>query len=232
MTNEPLADVRDMYMAHIMFRREIGLAPALVRDVADGDTERAATVADHLRIVDNSLHHHHVAEDKHLWPRMVERAGAEAEPVVRAMEEQHGAIDTLLDEVRTGLARWRGTAYAAQGEVLADALARLHGRLVEHLATEEDLALPLIQKHVTAAEWGQMLADSAGDVVPEQIPLIFGMMAYEADPDTVRDIIAQMPPELGGAIGDVAAGAYAVHAQQVYGTATPARIGARDEVAR
>jgi hypothetical protein len=37
------------------------------------------------------------------------------------------------------------------------------------------------------------------------MPLIFGMMAHEADPDVVRDIIAQMPPEVSGIIGDLAA---------------------------
>ncbi|MFE1961308.1 hemerythrin domain-containing protein [Streptomyces sp. NPDC059479] len=231
MTNEPLADVRDMYMAHTMFRREIGLAPALIRDVAGGDVKRASTVADHLQVVDNSLHHHHVAEDKHIWPRLVERVGEQAQPVVEVMEEQHGAIGALLDEARAGLALWRGTADAAQGEALADAMARLHGALVEHLAVEEDLALPLIEKHITSAEWGQMLADSAGDVAPEQVPLIFGMMVYEADPDTVRDIIAQMPPEVSSVIGDLAPQSYAAHAQLVYGTATPARIGARGAVA-
>ena len=225
MTNEPLADVRDMYMAHTMFRREIGLAPALIRGVADGDVARAAVVADHLQIVDNSLHHHHTAEDTHVWHRLVERAGDEAEPVVRVMEEQHGAIDKLLTEVRTGLAEWRATADATEGTALAGRTAELHERLVEHLAVEEERALPLIERHITAAEWAQMIADGAGDVDPAQIPLIFGMMAYEAEPDTVRDIIAQMPPEVRGVIGDLATQAYAAHAQHVYGTATPARIG-------
>ncbi|WP_460063842.1 hemerythrin domain-containing protein [Streptomyces sp. YKOK-I1] len=232
MNNEPLADVRDMYMSHTMFRREIGLAPALIRGVADGDVARAGVVADHLRIVDNGLHHHHVAEDKHLWPRLLERNAADAEPVVQVMEEQHDVVDKLLDEVRVGLAQWRGTADAAQGQALAATTALLADRLAEHLAAEEDLAVPLLAKHVTAAEWGQMIADSAGDVAPEQMPLIFGMMAYEADPSTVRDIIAQMPPEISGVIGDLAAQAYAAHAEQVYGTATPERIGTRDGAAR
>ena len=229
MSNEPLADVRDMYMAHTMFRREFGLAPALVRGVADGDLQRAAVVADHLRIVDNGLHHHHAAEDKHLWPRLLERSGADAEPVVdivRVMEEQHDGVDKLLDELRTGLARWRGTADAARREELADTAERLADLLVKHLTAEEELALPLIAKHVTAAEWGAMIADGAGDVAPEQMPLIFGMMTYEAEPDVVRDIIAQMPPEVSGVIGDLAAQAFAAHAQLVYGTATPERIGA------
>ena len=219
MSNEPLADVRDMYMAHSMFRREIGHAPALIRGVEPGDVERAAIVADHLAIVDNSLHHHHTAEDRHLWPRLTERAGAEAEPVVQVMEAQHGVIDKLLDELRTGLADWRGTAAPALGTSLADTATELHERLVEHLATEEDRALPLIERHITATEWGQMIADGAGDVDPAQIPLIFGMMAHDADPDTVRDVIAQMPPEVGGVIGDLATQAYAEHVRKVYGVA-------------
>jgi len=142
------------------------------------------------------------------------------------MEDQHGAIDKLLDEVQGGLAQWRASADAAQGAALAATATALYERLVEHLATEEARALPLIERHITAAAWGQMIADGAGDAVPEQIPLIFGMMAYEADPDTVRDIIAQMPPEVSGVIGGLAAQAYAAHAERVYGTPTPQRIGA------
>ncbi|MEV6643543.1 hypothetical protein [Amycolatopsis sp. NPDC051371] len=117
------------------------------------------------------------------------------------------------------------------GAALAEAVSRLHWLLVEHLATEEDLALPLIEKHITAAEWGGMIADSAGDITPEQMPLIFGMMVYEADPETVRDIIAQMPPEVSGVLGGLAPQSYAAHAERVYGTATPARIGTRDGAA-
>jgi hemerythrin-like domain-containing protein len=226
MTNEPLADVRDMYLAHTMFRRELGLAPALIRGVADGDVERAAVVAEHVRLVDTVLHHHHEAEDEHLWHRLLDRAGAEAEPVVKVMEEQHGAIDELLGEVRDGLTPWRESADPVRGEALAEAVTLLHARLVEHLAVEEEKALPMIERHITAAEWGRMIAAGAADVDPARMPLMFGLMAYEGDPGTVRDIIASMPPEVSAVIGDLAAQAFAAHAERVHGTATPARIGA------
>ncbi len=225
MTDEPLADVRDMYMAHTMFRRELGLAPALIRGVAAGDLERATIVADHLDLVDTVLHHHHEAEDAHLWARLTERAGEAAEPVVQAMEQQHSALDELLSEVRAGLVPWRETADPTRGAALADVVTRLHERLVDHLAVEEEQALPLIEKHITAAEWGQMIAAGAGDVDPAQMPLIFGLMAYEAEPGTVRDVVAAMPPEVGAVIGDLAAQAFAAHSQRVHGTATPERIG-------
>lgn len=225
MSNEPLADVRDMYLAHIMFRRETGLGAELIRGVADGDLERAAIVADHLLLVDSVLEHHHVAEDKHIWPRLLERAGGEVEDVVRVMEEQHGEIDTLVEQLRTGLADWRGSANPGRGAALADTVDRLHERLVVHLDTEEGRAVPLIERHVTAAEWGAMISDGAEDVDPAMMPLMFGLMAYEGDPDTVRDIIAGMPPEVSAVIGDLADQAYAEYALRVHGTATPARIG-------
>jgi len=225
MNSEPLADVRDMYMAHTMFRREIGLASGLIRGVAAGDRERATVVAEHLELVLVILDHHHRGEDQHLWPRLVERAGAAS--VVQTMESQHSDIDTLVHRLLTGLAGWRAAAGAAEGAELAEVATMLFELLDEHLKTEEQQALPLIEQHVTAAEWGRMVAEGAAGIPPEQIPLIFGLMAYEGDPETVKEVIATMPPEAGSVIGDLAAQTFAEHAQRVYGTSTPARVGTR-----
>ena len=52
-------DTRDMVVVHTAFRREFGLAPALVRGVAPGDQRRADVVADHLEMLTAMLHHHH-----------------------------------------------------------------------------------------------------------------------------------------------------------------------------
>jgi hypothetical protein len=45
---EPLADARDMFAVHTMFRREFGMSLDLVRGVMAGDAQRAAAVADHI----------------------------------------------------------------------------------------------------------------------------------------------------------------------------------------
>ena len=227
MSDEPLADVRDMYLAHIMFRREIGLGAGLILGVAAHDVERAAIVADHLQLVEGVLEHHHQAEDKHIWPRLLDRAGGDVDDVVRVMQQQHGQIDTLVEELRAGLADWRGSADPDRGAALATTVGQLSERLAEHLDTEEARAIPLIEQHITAAEWAGMIADGAEDVDPALMPLMFGLMAYEGDPDTVRDIIAGLPPEVGSVIGDLAGQAFAEHAHRVYGTSTPERIGSR-----
>ncbi|MFI5706541.1 hemerythrin domain-containing protein [Kribbella sp. NPDC051620] len=221
MPSEALADVRDMYMAHTMFTREFGLAPDLITGVAAGDTARAAIVADHIELIDAVLHHHHSAEDDHLWHRLLERAGTDAADIVSTMEAQHHDIDVLLTAMRDQLKPWRDCADPAEGSAIAGTIGTLNKHLTEHLAVEEKYALPLIEKHITAAEWGQMVASGAADVPPEQMPLMFGLMAYEADPGTLRDIIATLPPEVSAVIGDLAAQAFADYAVRVHGTPTP-----------
>jgi hypothetical protein len=44
--NEPMADMRDMYIARTTMRREFRLLPQAVRHVAPGDTRSAAVAAD------------------------------------------------------------------------------------------------------------------------------------------------------------------------------------------
>ena len=48
---ERLTDVSDMYVVHRVFRREFVLIPQLVRQVAAGDTARAAVVGEHARLI-------------------------------------------------------------------------------------------------------------------------------------------------------------------------------------
>lgn len=225
MSIEQQADIREMYMAHAMFRREIGLLPGLIRGVGAEETDRAGIVADHFALVRGALHHHHHAEDTHLWPRLLTRSPQAAGPVVQVMESQHEELDTVLAEITAGLAGWRETAAPGQSAAIADAVDRLSRLLTEHLAAEEERALPLIGQHITATEWGEMVAESAADVTPEQMTLFLGLMIYEGDPDVVREIIEHMPPEVRPVIAGLATEAFARHSELVHGTPTPAKIG-------
>lgn len=221
--NEPMADVRDMYMAHTMLRREFRLLPRLVRDVAPGDVERAETVGAHAEQVCFLLHLHHEGEDLLLWPRLVERAGDRATAIVPTMEEQHAAIEETYEEVTGLLPRWRATA--EHGGRLAAALDRLLPALLEHLALEEKEVLPLAEQYVTAAEWRQLGEHGMARTPQEVLPLSLGMAMYEADPEVVEALLAELPEAHRSALTDAAERAYAAHAERVYGTGTPPRIG-------
>lgn len=226
MGNQAYADVREMYMAHTMFRREFGLLPALIGGVRAGDAARAGVVAQHFELIRTVLHHHHDAEDAYLWPRVLSRAPEpDGSVVATTMEAQHGELDKVIDELTAGLRGWTERADPAQGAALTETAARLVGLLAEHLAAEEEQALPLVARYVTAAEWGEMVTAGAAGVAPEQIPLIFGLMMYEGDPEVIGEAVAHMPPEVAAVLPGLAADAFARHAELVHGTPAPAKSG-------
>jgi hemerythrin-like domain-containing protein len=212
----PYAETHDMYTVHTMFRREYALLPNLVRSVAAKDEERAKVVADHVRLVNLILHHHHSAEDAALWPALLKRAPREIDSVIHLLEGQHDGLDDLLDEVSTRLDGWTDGADSADGEALAAVLQQLAAVLYEHMGLEEKLALPLVERHIFAAEWEAMVAAGAADVPPEVGPLLVGMLMYEGGLEIV-------PPEMRGVLGEIAPTAYAGYCERLHGTPTPPR---------
>ncbi|MFD5426221.1 hemerythrin domain-containing protein [Streptomyces sp. NPDC127084] len=221
--SEPMADVRDMYMAHRMFRREFRLLPQLVRDVRPGDTERAAIVADHADKICAILDAHHEGEDAVVWPLLLARGGERSETIVPVMEEQHHGIHEALTTVALLFPAWRATAQ--RGEELASATDVLVDRLVEHMAMEETEILPLAEQYVTAAEWAVFGEHAFSSLPKKTLALGFGMVMYEGDAEVIKEVLANAPfvprlvmPRLGPRL-------YASHATRVHGTATPPRLG-------
>lgn len=212
----PYADTRDMHTVHAMFRREYALLPGRVRAVAAADEERAKVVAEHVRLLNLILHHHHSAEDATLWPLLLKRAPREVDPVVHLLAGQHDVLDLLLAELNLRLDIWLNGADVADGEAVAVELQRLAAALYEHMGLEEQLALPLVERHVFAAEWEQMVADGAAAIPPEIGPLMVGMLMYEGGLDVV-------PPELRDVLAELAPKTYADYCERVHGTPTPPR---------
>jgi hemerythrin-like domain-containing protein len=213
-----------MFAVHTMLRREFGLMPGLVRAVAAGDEQRTMLVADHVALVTKVLDVHHSGEDKHIWPRLRKRGTGEIAPIVGVMEEQHGAIHHGLLQTTAAVASWRASASAQTRDALAGAVDQFLPVMKEHLALEEERVVPLIEKYVTAGEYALLPQEANAEVPQDQLPTIFGMLMYEADPVVIDTIVAEMPAEIQPVIKDAAAQAYGAYAQQLYGTATPARV--------
>ncbi|RKR89640.1 hemerythrin-like domain-containing protein [Micromonospora pisi] len=220
----PMADSRDMYMVHTVFRREFGAAPQVIRNVADGDVKRARLVADHVELLTFLLNTHHKGEDDLVWPKLLERGATEIAPMVETMERQHEAIHGPLDEVDAKLGQWRRTADAIERDALAAAVERLIPPLLEHLATEEANLLSLIDKHLTAAEWAEVAAASMGKLPKGKLPLSFGMALYEAEPEHVQVLKEAVPTPVWFVFSRLGPRAYANHSRRIHGTATPARF--------
>jgi hemerythrin-like domain-containing protein len=227
MTTEPATtepggvDTRDMIVVHTAFRREYRLAPALVRSVAPGDVTRANQVGDHLQLLNEMLHHHHSGEDRLLWPRLLQRAPAELAPTVTLMEQQHHQIHDAMEDAGAATARWRDGAATADRDQLAESLERLHAALTEHLAAEEEHVLPLASRCLTAAEWAQLGQEGMGSLPRNRLPLVFGMLMYEGDPQVIALMLSHAPRLPRLVMPHLAPRAFGRYARRVHGTATP-----------
>jgi len=222
---QPAADSRDMYAVHRVFRREFTNLPALIEAVTDGDTRRAAVVADHLEFLVTFLHHHHQGEDELVWPKLLTRGTTEISPLVHTMESQHHALEGTLNSLTEAASRWRPTASAADRDDLARCARNLVTVLFEHLELEEAEVLKLIDTYLTAAEWNQASEHTMKALPPNKLPLAFGMAIYEADQET-RDIMQSTIPAVPWFVfSALGPGAYKRYAKRVYGTATPAPYG-------
>jgi hemerythrin-like domain-containing protein len=222
--SEPRADVRDMFAAHSIFRREFGLMPGLVRAVAAGDKWRSVLVADHIALVSSILDHHHGGEDEHIWPRLRERCPGDCAALVDVMEQQHHAIHDALLQVTQARQAWRDSGSAQARQALADAIDRLLPALREHLAVEEERVVPLIETYLTQAEYARLAHEGAAGIPADKLPVAFGMFMYEADPAAVDLAIADMPAEVQPVIRHLAPMAYAAYAEELYGTPAPPRV--------
>lgn len=210
-----------MEMVHKMFRREFGLVPGLLRGLADPG--RARIIARHLDGITTTLHHHHHTEDQSLWPLLVHRAGMAAAAPVESMEAQHAQLADAVNSLQT---RVHGSIAAPAPdavETLAKDAQQLVWLLNEHLRAEEEQLVPLMERHITAAENQEIVAKGGALSDPESLPLVFGMMMYEADPEIIGRAVASMPVSVREAIRPLAQEAFAAHSRVIHGTPTPPR---------
>jgi hypothetical protein len=217
-----MADSRDMIGAHLCFRREFGALPRAVRRAAGPDT---GVVAEHAEFLVNLMHHHHRGEDTGVWPRLQERCPSDVRPIVDVMESQHAGLDTALEEIRAAARQLTNGGSAENRESLASAAERLIPALTEHLDLEEAEVLPLIDRYLTDEEWKAGVQSEAATIPKSRLPLVFGMMLYDAD-DVIRAAMkANVPRGMWSVYSRVARRAYEKHAQQVFGTSSPAHVG-------
>jgi hemerythrin-like domain-containing protein len=185
-------DTHDMIVVHRVFRRETRLLPALIRAVRPGDTPRATLVAEHYRGYALGLHHHHTAEDDLIWPLLLSRVDLQAELVLR-MEEQHQRVAAGLEAIAALVPEWERTASPAAGETIAAALQEHRAALLEHLDDEETHLLPMIEDHLSTAEYGRLNERFAAETPKDKLLFFLGALLEEATPEEAATVMRNLP---------------------------------------
>jgi hypothetical protein len=131
-----LDGLRDTYAVHTLFRRELGLAPGLVRDITGEDAARTRLVCEHLDLVITFLTGYH--ESRHDCGCL---SHEDPGHVTRPAEGEHARLHQVLDHVTTLMRAWRASAAALDAKPLAIALEQLALLLNDYMARREEAIL-------------------------------------------------------------------------------------------
>jgi hemerythrin-like domain-containing protein len=185
-------DTEEMLLIHRVIRRELGLAPRLVRGAA-GDPARSQRVSAHLTEMLYFLHTHHSGEDELLWPVLRPRAALEQDLIDR-MEAQHEQVAAAITAIEADLPGWTVSADRETGERIAAAIEAMTAVLRGHLAEEEERILPLVSELFSQAEWDKLGEHGFGSVPPRRRLVVLGAILDEATPQERSRFMQKVPP--------------------------------------
>lgn len=149
------ADTTMMRIVHDAIRRDLARAEAVLAEPRRARDEQVRAIGAHLAWMMRFLHAHHASEDNGLYPLVRERAGAAADvrEVLDRMSRSHDAIATAIDQVETAATALVTDASDDAVQRTRVALELLGAVLLPHLREEEDDAMPIVSRLITAAEW-------------------------------------------------------------------------------
>ncbi|GAA3229157.1 hypothetical protein GCM10017691_20970 [Pseudonocardia petroleophila] len=183
---------RDMPIIHRIFRRQFAEVRALLPGVPATDAVRVGAVADHLGFLLDSLHMHHTTEDDLIWPKLLDRVGRDA-PLVERMAAQHQGIDGSVAQVRAARSAWHSDPAPTTSAALADRIGEFLAVLDEHLDDEEQAVVPLIDRHLTAAELQEVGERGFEKFTPAQRWIALGQLLEVATPAEAATFLDDLP---------------------------------------
>lgn len=176
------ADVAFMRALHAALRRDL----ARLGDVAgrlDGAAAPPTVLAgwDEFRA---QLENHHTAEDEDLWPVLRgELSDADELASVNAMAEEHKQLPAALAAVDA----------AMRDGGLTEPVASLSAILLDHLAHEERELLPLIEQHMSEAQWRAFLRTERTRRSARERPDFLAWILDQASDRDAGAVLGEMP---------------------------------------
>ncbi len=182
--DEP-ADAGFMRALHAALRRDVSRLRDAAVQLGNSATVPATVLAgwDAFRA---QLGNHHGAEDDDLWPVLRRELSDPAELAgVDAMVAEHQQIPAALADVDAALRGQR--ELAAPVEHLATVV-------LDHLAHEEREVLPLIEQHLTTAQWQAFLHKERARRSPRERPEFLAWILDDASEHDAAAVLTEMPP--------------------------------------
>jgi len=177
------AEIGFMRALHAALRRDL----ARLRDAAAelGGSAAAPAVLAGWDAFRAQLDNHHRAEDDDLWPVLRRQLTDPADlAAVDAMVAEHQQIPPALAAVDAAL---RG------GSEPAAAAGHLSVVLLDHLAHEERAVLPLVEQHLTRAQWRTFLHKERARRSPRERPEFLTWILDDASQQDAAAVLTELP---------------------------------------
>jgi len=179
------ADVGFMRALHAALRRDLSRLRAAAAQL-DNSAAAPPTVLAGWDAFRAQLDNHHSAEDDDLWPVLRrELSGPGDLAAVDAMVAEHRQIPPALAGVDAAL---RG------GGELTAPVEHLSTVVLDHLAHEEREVLPLIEQHLTLAQWRAFLHKERARRSPRERPEFLTWILDDAGQQDTAAVLTEMPP--------------------------------------
>jgi hemerythrin-like domain-containing protein len=178
------ANIEPMRVLHAALRRDVSrLQEAAGR--LDG-SPAPPTVLAGWEEFQAQLGNHHSAEDDDLWPVLRRELSDPGElAAVDAMVAEHQQIPPALAGVDAAL---RGGGEAAAP------VEHLSAVVLDHLAHEEREVLPLIERHLTRAQWRAFLHKERARHSPRERPEFLAWILDDAGQHDATAVLTEIPP--------------------------------------
>ncbi|MGW4896721.1 hemerythrin domain-containing protein [Kitasatospora sp. NPDC004240] len=180
-------DLTVVWATHAALRRELAHLDR-VTTTADRDARLVLATAAGWRMFKQALDAHHGAEDDALWPPLRRSLASSPQELALlvALEAEHAAIRPVIEAIDAVVADPRVDALR-----LGDLTDSLATGLAGHLDREEDRALPLVQRALTAEEWGRFDHVHARRIARDA-PVLLPWLLDGADEATVAKLLAPL----------------------------------------
>ena len=154
-TSDAPADTTMMRIVHDALRRDLCRAKAALTEPTRGRSAQRQAIAAHLAWIMRFLHAHHASEDNGLYPLVRERAG-DATDMLEVLDRMTREHQDVADAIAAVEATTAALTSDASNEVVQRTVATLDALeavLLPHLQEEEQEAMPIASRLITASEW-------------------------------------------------------------------------------
>jgi len=197
-TAEGPHDQTGMYVMHHALRRDFVHFVAAVQSTPVSEHDVWTALEQRWDRFADVLHHHHKAEDDHLWPVLLQHAeqsgSQEDQQLLADMAAEHGRIDPALKACHEAFAAMSEHPCEDHRKALETRVAEAHVGLLDHLAHEEGQALPMLQRTLSEEE-NQRFEKAVGKAYPlKMFPFLLPWAMDEVPDDAYERMRTSVPP--------------------------------------